>query len=66
VPIQGNLDPIALFAPPDEVKRRVHAICDAAGPVGHVFNLGHGVTPQTPIAGVEAMIAAVKERTRAA
>jgi uroporphyrinogen decarboxylase len=61
-PIQGNLDPIALFAPPDEVKRRVHAICDAAGPLGHVFNLGHGVTPKTPIAGVEAMIAAVKER----
>jgi uroporphyrinogen decarboxylase len=62
LPIQGNLDPIALFAPPDEVKRRVHAICDAAGPVGHVFNLGHGVVPSTPIPGVEAMIAAVKER----
>lgn len=61
-PIQGNLDPIALFAPPEEIKRRVHAICDAAGPTGHVFNLGHGVIPSTPIAGVEAMIEAVHER----
>lgn len=61
-PIQGNLDPIALFAPPAEIKRRVHAICDAAGPVGHVFNLGHGVVPKTPIEGVHAMIEAVHER----
>jgi uroporphyrinogen decarboxylase len=62
VPVQGNLDPIALFGPPDSITRKVHAICDAAGPVGHVFNLGHGVTPKTPIAGVEAMVAAVKSR----
>ena len=60
-PVQGNLDPIALFAPPAEIKRRVRKIIDAAGPVGHVFNLGHGVTPHTPIAGVQAMIDAVKE-----
>jgi uroporphyrinogen decarboxylase len=62
VPIQGNLDPIALFGPPEQIRDRVHRICDAAGPLGHVFNLGHGVVPSTPIAGVEAMIAAVKER----
>ncbi|MCB9684074.1 MAG: uroporphyrinogen decarboxylase [Alphaproteobacteria bacterium] len=62
LPIQGNLDPIALFGPAESIRRKVHAICDAAGPVGHVFNLGHGVTPKTPIEGVEAMIAAVKER----
>lgn len=61
-PVQGNLDPVALYAPPEEIRRRVHAILDAAGPVGHVFNLGHGVLPTTPIEGVEAMIAAVKER----
>jgi uroporphyrinogen decarboxylase len=61
-PIQGNLDPIALYGPPDAIRARVHRICDAAGPLGHVFNLGHGVTPHTPIAGVEAMIAAVRER----
>jgi len=62
MPVQGNLDPMALFAPPAEIRRRVHRIIDAAGPLGHVFNLGHGVTPTTPIAGVEAMIAAVIER----
>lgn len=61
-PIQGNLDPIALYGPVDDIKARVHRICDEAGPLGHVFNLGHGVTPATPIAGVEAMIAAVHER----
>jgi uroporphyrinogen decarboxylase len=62
MPVQGNLDPIALFAPPEVIRAKVHAICDAAGPVGHVFNLGHGVVPSTPISGVEAMIAAVRER----
>ena len=62
MPIQGNLDPIGLFGPPEQIRERVHQICDEAGPLGHVFNLGHGVVPSTPIAGVEAMIAAVKER----
>jgi uroporphyrinogen decarboxylase len=66
VPVQGNLDPIALFGPPASITRKVHAICDAAGPLGHVFNLGHGITPKTPIAGVEAMVAAVKSRRNAA
>lgn len=61
-PVQGNLDPIALYAPAADIKAQVHAICDAAGPVGHVFNLGHGVTPTTPIDGVHAMIEAVHER----
>lgn len=61
LPVMGNLDPIALYAPHDEIRRRVHAIIRAAGPTGHVFNLGHGVLPTTPIAGVEAMVAAVRE-----
>jgi len=60
VPVQGNLDPIALFAPPDEVRRRVRAIIQAAGPRGHIFNLGHGVIPSTPIEGVRAMVDEVK------
>ncbi|HHO53483.1 MAG TPA: uroporphyrinogen decarboxylase [Deltaproteobacteria bacterium] len=63
VPVQGNLDPVALYAPAEEIKARVHRICDAAGPLGHVFNLGHGVLPTTPLTGVEAMIEAVKERS---
>jgi uroporphyrinogen decarboxylase len=62
MPVQGNLDPIALFGPPESIRAKVHAICDAAGPRGHVFNLGHGIVPSTPISGVEAMVAAVQER----
>lgn len=62
-PIQGNLDPIALFAPEATIREKVRAIIDAAGPTGHIFNLGHGVVPATPIAGVEAMIDEVR-RTR--
>lgn len=62
VPVQGNLDPVALFGPVDEIRRKVGAICDAAGSTGHVFNLGHGVLPGTPVEGVEAMVRAVVER----
>ncbi len=60
VPVQGNMDPIALYAPADELRRRAHAIIRAAGPTGHVFNLGHGVTPQTPIDAVETVVEAVR------
>jgi uroporphyrinogen decarboxylase len=62
-PVQGNLDPVALFAPEDEIRRRVRAILDAAGPVGHIFNLGHGILPDTPLSGVEAMVDEVKRST---
>lgn len=64
LPVQGNLDPIALFAPSDEIRRRVTAIIDAAGPAGHIMNLGHGVVPSTPISGVEAMVDAVHSYRR--
>ena len=45
--LQGNLDPTALFCRPDELRGRVHRICAGAGRKGHIFNLGHGVLPQT-------------------
>lgn len=61
VALQGNLDPGALFCTPEEIRRRVHEILRQAGPVGHVFNLGHGVTPETNPEHVRAMVAAVKE-----
>jgi len=61
VALQGNLDPGALYAPPDEIRRRVGAILDQAGPVGHIFNLGHGVTPATNPEHVRAMVEAVRE-----
>lgn len=59
MPVQGNLDPISLYGPNEEITRRVHKIMRAAGPTGHIFNLGHGVQPDTPITGVHAMIEAV-------
>ena len=60
-PVQGNLDPIALYAPPDAIRERVRAIIRAAGPRGHIFNLGHGITPRTPLEGVAAAVEAVRE-----
>ena len=48
VGVQGNLDPVALFADVAEIRRRAREILDAAGGrPGHVFNLGHGVLPGT-------------------
>jgi uroporphyrinogen decarboxylase len=62
VAIQGNLDPVALFAPPDEIRRRVAEILRrAGGRPGHIFNLGHGVLPDTPVEHVIALVEAVHE-----
>ncbi|MGE0868787.1 MAG: uroporphyrinogen decarboxylase [Kofleriaceae bacterium] len=61
VALQGNLDPGALFAPPAEIRARVADILERAGTVGHIFNLGHGVLPQTDPEHVRAMVTAVKE-----
>jgi uroporphyrinogen decarboxylase len=55
--LQGNLDPAALLAPPHLVRaatRRV--LAEAAGRPGHVFNLGHGILPDTPLESVTAMV----------
>lgn len=55
--IQGNLDPVALFAPPRELERRVREIMKgAAGRPGHIFNLGHGVLPETPVDALRAVV----------
>jgi uroporphyrinogen decarboxylase len=63
VALQGNLDPGLLLGAPDALRDRIAAILAAAGPVGHVFNLGHGVLPQTDPASVRAMIEAVRDRS---
>jgi uroporphyrinogen decarboxylase len=60
-PVQGNMDPTLLFAAPEEIEARVREILAAAGPVGHVFNLGHGVLPPTNPEHVRAMFAAVRK-----
>lgn len=60
--IQGNLDPVALFAPWDELKRRAKHILDqSAGHAGYVFNLGHGILPHTPISNVQRLVDFVHE-----
>ncbi len=53
VAVQGNLDPVALFAPADELERRVVAVLEqAGGQPGHIFNVGHGILPGTPVENV--------------
>ena len=55
VAVQGNLDPVALFAPQHEIERRVEDIIKRAGHrPGHIFNLGHGILPKTPVDHVAA------------
>lgn len=62
VGIQGNLDPAALLAPLVEIRRKVAEILRRAdGRPGHIFNLGHGVLPDTPVEHVIAMVQAVHE-----
>ena len=62
IAIQGNLDPVALFASPKEIKARAADILRRAeGRPGHIFNLGHGVLPETPVDHVIALVDAVHE-----
>ncbi len=64
--VQGNLDPITLFAPLEVLEQRVKEILRAAnGRPGHIFNLGHGIVPETPVENVQAVVRMVREfRTR--
>jgi uroporphyrinogen decarboxylase len=60
--VQGNLDPITLFAPLEVLEQRVHEILRAAnGRPGHIFNLGHGIVPTTPVENVQAVVRMVRE-----
>lgn len=57
VGIQGNLDPAVLFAPRKEIEKRVKNILNRAeNRPGHIFNLGHGVLPNTPVENVIALV----------
>jgi uroporphyrinogen decarboxylase len=63
--VQGNLDPTLLFAPRERLLARVDDIlARAGGRPGHVFNLGHGILPTTPVENVKAVVDHVHERTR--
>jgi len=62
VAIQGNLDPAVLFAEIPEIRRQAKRILDqAGGRPGHIFNLGHGVLPDTPVGHVKALVDAIHE-----
>ncbi|MEJ2719710.1 MAG: uroporphyrinogen decarboxylase [bacterium] len=63
VAIQGNLDPAALFNPWDKLARKAGVVLDeAAGRPGHMFNLGHGILPKTPVDNVKRLVDFVHER----
>jgi uroporphyrinogen decarboxylase len=59
--VQGNLDPAVLFAPLPELKARVHELLKRTGArPGHIFNLGHGILPETPVENVQAVVEFVR------
>jgi len=64
VAIQGNLDPVALFAPLPVLREQVRDVLRrAGGPSGHIFNLGHGILPGTPVENVRAVVEMVHEHS---
>ena len=62
--VQGNLDPVLLFADWKELKSRAENILrQAAGRPGHIFNLGHGILPETPVDNVKALCDYIREHS---
>jgi uroporphyrinogen decarboxylase len=72
VALQGNFDPMALFAPPEAVAAEARAVLDSFGAPqradgrwgGHVFNLGHGINQHTPVEHVQALVETVHSHSR--
>ena len=65
VAVQGNLDPALLLAPREEIERQARRILgQAGGRPGHIFNLGHGIMPQTPVDHVRALIDFVHDKSQ--
>jgi len=65
VALQGNLDPAVLNAPPPHVREQVRRVLDAFGSApGHVFNLGHGISPHARVDAVEALVDEVRAYSR--
>jgi uroporphyrinogen decarboxylase len=62
--VQGNLDPALLFADAKELRSRARDILQrAGGRAGHIFNLGHGILPETPVENVKALVRFVQEHS---
>lgn len=68
VALQGNLDPMALMAEPDQIRAEVAKVLESFGlpgeGVGHVFNLGHGISQFTPPDNVKVLVDAVHDYSR--
>jgi uroporphyrinogen decarboxylase len=65
--VQGNLDPCVLFAPQAHIEERVQDVLNnAEGASGHIFNLGHGILPETPVENAQYMVEAVHRLSRKA
>ena len=65
IALQGNLDPAALFAPSSSVRAAARKVIDSFGVApGHVFNLGHGLLPKTPVESVAALVDEVRTYSR--
>lgn len=63
--IQGNLDPLTLFAPPKLIEEKVKRILEMAGNrPGHIFNLGHGINKETPVENAIALVEAVHKYSK--
>ena len=64
VAVQGNLDPVILLSEPKDIRTQTERILrEANGKPGHIFNLGHGILPPTPVANVQYLVELVKELT---
>ncbi|MFH1809812.1 MAG: uroporphyrinogen decarboxylase [Pseudomonadota bacterium] len=61
VALQGNLDPIALFAPVESVVERTRSLIEGSLGQGHILNLGQGLVPETPVEGVAAFVNTAQE-----
>jgi uroporphyrinogen decarboxylase len=61
MPVQGNLDPLALIASGPDLQSAVERILSAFKNRPHIFNLGHGILPDTPIEHVEKLLTLVRE-----
>jgi uroporphyrinogen decarboxylase len=60
--VQGNLDPVLLFGSQKHLRERTGLVLQqAAGRPGHIFNLGHGILPETPVENVRALVNFVRE-----
>ena len=62
MPVQGNLDPVSLLNAGTEMFRDIDHILDAFNDRPHIFNLGHGIIPPTPVENVQKMIDHIRNR----